>query len=90
MSNFRYKIDFEKLIEYTARYMLSRKISVLPNNDSCYQPSSCWGIICIGMINMFDKITSLHVRTMWRRNIKNYRGLVIQTINNLLGILTLN
>jgi hypothetical protein len=85
MRTSRDNIDFEKLIEYTAQYMLSRNLTDLPKKDSCFQINSCWGILCIGMINRFDKITSLHIRTMWTRNIKNYRGLVIQILKNLIG-----
>jgi hypothetical protein len=66
-------IDMLRLILITVRFIQENSIIDLSQSSSSCRPESYWGQICSLYHGFFDKVKSLNIYSMWKRNQKNYQ-----------------
>ncbi len=69
-------MDFDKLVVITVDYLSKMNSQDLPSHHKSNQPDSCWGIICSKLTGKYDRLVSLHIQTMWRKNTKKFNDKV--------------
>jgi hypothetical protein len=76
-------MDLDDRISITVNYMRQNNISdLLVLKQPCSDQTSCWGSLCLLFFNEFSKIKSLNIYNMWVKNIRNFRSLVLNKLNN--------